>query len=266
MSTSSKSPLVSILEEAWSFSQQNRPFLAVFDLDSTLLDLTLRVSTIVDDFAEDPVCQAAHPEECRQLKNVKILPTDWGLETPLRRAGMKPEGKFFQALQHYWHERFFSDSHMKHDEPLPGAVEYVQELHLSGAHIMYLSARDIPRMGAGTEISLQENHFPLAPGTAEIVLKPEIEMDDAQFKLEVLQGIEHKYERIWLFENEPVNINLIAKHCPQIGMVFIESTHSGREQVSVNLEDKWQDELHSIRHFEVNLAEFRQMKKNATLP
>lgn len=248
---------MSILEEAWQYSQSHRPFLAVFDLDSTLFDLTLRVSTIVDDFAEDPVHSAAFPEECRQLKTVQILPTDWGLEAPLARAGMNPEGPFFHALQHYWHERFFSDAYMKHDEPLPGAVEYVQELHLAGAHIMYLTARDIPRMLKGTEVSLRANHFPLASQTAELVLKPRIEMDDAHFKLEVLQECEKQYERIWLFENEPVNINLVARHCPQIGLIFIESTHSGREQL--------QQTLHSIRHFEVDLDEFRRLKKDATL-
>lgn len=249
--------LQSILEDAWAYSQAGRPFLAVFDLDSTLFDLTLRVSTIVDDFAEDPGHLAAFPEECRQLARLEILPTDWGLEGPLSRIGLPVDGPFFQALQNYWTECFFSDDYMIHDEPLPGAVEYVQELHLAGAHIMYLSGRDIPRMARGTEASLREYHFPLAPGSAEIVLKPHGSMDDAHFKLDVLRDIESRYEKIWLFENEPVNLNLIARHCPKIGLIFIDSTHSGREQL--------ESELHAIRHFEVDLEEFRRLKKAASL-
>jgi len=246
-----------ILEEAWAHSQSSRPFLAVFDLDSTLFDLTLRVSTIVDDFAEDPVHFAAYPEECRRLKNVEILPTDWGLEGPLARVGLAVDGPFFRALHKHWAARFFSDDYMTHDEPLPGAVEYVQELHLAGAHVMYLSGRDIPRMAKGTEASLREHRFPLASGSAEIVLKPHGSMDDAQFKLDVLLGIRKRYEKIWLFENEPVNLNLIGRNCPDVGLIFIDSTHSGREQL--------ERQLHAIRHFEVDLEEFRRLKKAATL-
>lgn len=249
--------LQSILEEAWAYSQSSRPFLAVFDLDSTLFDLTLRVSTIVDDFAEDPVHRAAFPDECRRLRSVEILQTDWGLEGPLSRIGLPVDGPFFHALQKHWAERFFSDDYMIHDDPLPGAVEYVQELHLAGAHIMYLSGRDIPRMAKGTEESLREHHFPLAAGSAKIVLKPHGSMDDAHFKLDVLRDIESLYEKIWLFENEPVNLNLIARHCPEIGLIFIDSTHSGREQL--------ERDLHAIRHFEVDLEEFRRLKKAASL-
>lgn len=247
--------LTRILEEAWQFSQAGRPFLAVFDLDSTLFDLTLRVAAIVDEFAEDPLERARFPNECEKLKLVEILTSDWGLEGPLGRVGLPTDGAFFKALNDYWYECFFSNEYLAHDEPLPGAVEYVQELHLAGAHLMYLSGRDIPRMAPGTEASLRAHRFPLAPETAEIVLKPRADMDDAFFKLGVLQEIEHRYERIWLFENEPVNINLIGRECPEIGMVFIESTHSGREQLNRT--------LHSIRHFEADLADFRRLKKAA---
>jgi len=245
--------LTRILEEAWSFSQAEKTFLAVFDLDSTLFDLTLRVSAIVDEFAEAAINIARFPRECAELKRIEILTSDWGLEAPLKRIGLSTHDAFFKALNDYWAEYFFSNEYLAHDEPLPGAVEYVQELHLSGANIMYLSGRDLPRMGPGTEASLRDHHFPLLPGTAEIILKPRSDLDDAYFKLDVIKEALNRYERIWLFENEPVNLNLIGRQCPEVGLVFIESTHSGREQL--------QRTLSSIRHFDADLSEFRSLKK-----
>ncbi len=243
-----------ILHEAWEFSQAKRPFLAVFDLDSTLFDLTLRVSSIVDEFALDPASVARFPRECEALKKVQILSTDWGLDEPLSRIGITKATSpdFMHALHECWAAGFFSNDFLIYDEPLPGAVEYVQELHQLGAHIMYLTGRDIPRMEVGTAKSLRDRGFPMDAETVQMILKPVAELDDAHFKLEVLQKAEETYERIWLFENEPVNLNLVAKHCPEIGLVFIDSVHSGREEVDATLD--------SIRHFEVDLAEFRKIR------
>jgi hypothetical protein len=223
--------LTRILREAWEFKQASRPFLAVFDLDSTLFDLSLRVASIVDSFAADPVHRASFPNECESLKRIEIRNRDWGIEEPLKRAGLAIDGAFFKSLHRYWAECFFSNDFLLHDEPIAGSVEFVQELHLTGAEIMYLTGRDVARMGRGTESSLRSHRFPMDAANVHVVLKPSVHLDDAQFKLEILQDAKEKYERIWLFENEPVNLNLIAMNCPEIGLVFIDSTHSGREEL-----------------------------------
>lgn len=250
----SRSILEKILDDAYEFQQTGRKFLTVFDLDSTLFDLTLRVGSIVDQFANEPEYQTLFPKECELLKTVKIERTDWGLGEPLGRIGlyesMNPH--FFRELHQYWATCFFSDDFLHHDTPLPGAVEFVQELHETGAHIMYLTGRDIPRMKVGTEKSLAEHQFPLGGRQVRLILKPNATLDDAAFKVAILKGAEAEYEKIWLFENEPVNLNLTAKHCPNVGLVFIDSTHSGREQVA--------DALDRIPHFEVNLNEFRNRR------
>lgn len=239
-----------ILREAWSYSQAKRPFLAVFDLDSTLFDLTLRISTIVADFETNPAHRAAYPEQCEALKKIQIRPTDWGLEGPLKRAGIDTTGPFFKVLHDHTMSQFFSDDYLAHDQPLPGAVDFVIETHQAGAHVMYLTGRDVPRMLRGTEMSLRLHGFPVGVPGVELVLKPDAKLDDAEFKRDVLKRAEETYERIWLFENEPVNLNLIARDCPEIGLVFIDSVHSGREELQCTLDH--------IKHFEVDLEEFRR--------
>lgn len=246
--------LEKILLEAHQFQANQRPFLAVFDLDSTLFDLTLRVSAIVDQFAQEPEYLQLFPEECERLKELKIERSDWGLGEPLSRIGIFEHShqKFFQEIHRYWTAGFFSNNFLHHDLPLPGAVDFVQQLQKIGpmVHIMYLTGRDIPRMKSGTEESLKKWNFPLEAPTSKLVLKPSASLDDAAFKVAVLRETEKLYERIWLFENEPVNLNLTAKHCPEIQLVFIESTHSGREEVSETLD--------RITHFEIDLIEFEQ--------
>lgn len=244
--------LQKILDEAREFQGQGRPFLAVFDLDSTLFDLTLRVSSIIDRFASDPGFRATFPKECEALKSVQVLRTDWGLSEPLSRIGLTEENhlEFMQELQKYWAACFFSDDFLHHDEPLPGAVRFVCELRELGTHVMYLTGRDVPRMKKGTEASLRATGFPLGGREARLVLKPSAALNDAAFKVAVLKEAEGYYDKIWLFENEPVNLNLVAKHCPEIGLVFIESTHSGREEVAATLD--------RIHHFEISRTDFQE--------
>lgn len=243
-----------VLHEARDFKNTGRSFLAAFDLDSTLFDLTLRVATIIDGFAADPAHRNRFPLECEALKKIQILRTDWGINEALDRINLTSDKhpEFCKALHDHWVYCFFSNDFLHCDQPLPGAVEFVNELRACGADIMYLTGRDVPRMLEGTEQSLRNWKFPLDDASVHLVLKPEAGWEDARFKVDILQKAQNKYQRIWLFENEPVNLNLVARDCPTIGLIFIESTHSGREQVA--------DTLDRILHFEVDLAEFRKYK------
>lgn len=227
--------LEDILTEARAYGVNNRRFLAVFDLDSTLLDLTNRVLRICEIFAKD--FRDQFPEECRQIAKLDIQPRDWGIREGLERLGISEakNTKFWKAIHDHWTDLFFSNDHLHHDEPLLGAVDYVLELRKEGAHIMYLTGRDVPRMYEGTARSLEAFGFPLDPVDARLVLKPDAKLHDAPFKVDVLKSAAKTYDRIWLFENEPVNTNLVAKECPEVGIVFIDSTHSGREEVAANL-------------------------------
>jgi hypothetical protein len=241
-----------ILEEAHTVTSSGQRFLAVFDLDSTLFDLSLRIMGILDCFADDPRNQSLFPEGCAALKRVQFLRQDWGIDEPLARVGITRDSHpdFSRALHQHWAYHFFSDRYLHCDQPLPGAVEYVRELHRIGAEIMYLTGRDIPRMLEGTQKSLRNCGFPLELPRTNLVLKPSVDLEDAAFKVRILKEAEPTFQRIWLFENEPVNLNLVSRHCPEIGLVFIDSTHSGLEKVAEHLD--------RIEHFEVDLAEFRK--------
>lgn len=236
--------------------------LAIFDLDSTLYDLTLRVTAILDRFARDPAARARFPDECEKLLQVEIRRTDWGLRGPLERIGITREthAAFVHEVQEAWARGFFSNDFLDRDFPLPGAVAFVEHCLKLGADVLYLTGRDVARMGAGTEISLRQHGFPLDHGDdiglheahvrnvkARLQLKPVAKLDDAQFKADVIADLVPRYDHVWLFENEPVNINAVLKRTPAVKIVFIDTCHSGLEEVK--------DALATIQHFDIAISD-----------
>jgi hypothetical protein len=224
--------------------------LVIFDLDSTLFDLALRVTTLLHRYAKSSEKQACFPEECSRLQEVEILRGDWGLREPLGRLGITQQQypTFWQDVHQAWANGFFSNEFLMHDRPLPGAVRFVEDIISKGADVLYLTGRDVARMGAGTEASLRETGFPLDGLKSRLILKPQARLDDAEFKADVIEQLEKSFDNIWLFENEPVNMNAVLRRSPIVKMVFVDTCHSGLETPP--------DSAVRIEHFEISVEEF----------
>lgn len=230
-----------ILDEAQQL--QSTTSLAVFDLDSTLFDVKARLEKVLMNFANEPEYQTRFPEQIKYFKNIQILKQDWGIKNVLIRAGLEGHHHQFQnTVRDYWIKHFFSNELLVHDTPYAGAVEFVQNIAQTATEVVYLTGRDVHRMGQGSKKSLVDWGFPLDEMKQRLVLKPQKEMDDALFKRDWFKNLEkNKYSKIWFFENEPVNINLIRKVCPDVEIVFFDSTHSGVDEAP--------DDIPRILHF-----------------
>jgi hypothetical protein len=91
-------------------------------------------------------------------------------------------------------------------------------------------------MGKGSHEVLLKWGFPLDDKKSKLVLKPHKSMDDGEFKRDWFKAGElSKYEKIWFFENEPVNIHLVQEHTPHIEIIFFDSTHSRKAIPPENL-------------------------------
>ena len=231
-----KTLLEQIRNRAQFLNQQKQASLAVFDLDSTLFDVGPRLEKILSEFADIPEHQKLFPDQLKHFKKLHIERRDWGVKNTLIRAGLDghhPE--FHEALRVFWRRTFFSNDYLKYDVPYAGAIDYVQSLASVGADIIYLTGRDVERMGQGSLEVLKRWQLPLNE-KAELVLKPHRSMDDAIFKKDWFQALPHgKYTKIWFFENEPVNIRLIQESDLNIEMIFFDSTHSGQAEVPENI-------------------------------
>lgn len=226
-----------LLLEVQTLYKNGKKALFVFDLDSTLFDVSPRLTRILRDFAEKKEIQERFPESIEILRNIETFRSDWGIFNALQRAGLdKHHPDFHEAIKDFWLHSFFSDYYLHFDTPYEGAVEYVQELYNMGAQIVYLTGRDVFRMGKGSAEVLKKWHFPLDDNQAVLVLKPHKDMNDAEFKKDWIQAVpKDHYERIIFFENEPVNVHKVREHLEHVEIVFFESTHAGKAEPPTDL-------------------------------
>lgn len=214
-----------ILEISRLYCAQNLSLLAVFDLDSTLFNVSTRTQKIISEFAD--------LHNIDRLKNIEVLPQDWGLKEAVLRAGFSAEAdlELLQTLRNFWSEKFFSGDYLHYDVPYEGAISFVQDLNDSGCEIIYLTGRDQNRMYKGTLEVLKKWGFPV--NETHLFLKPTKEQDDELYKDDWFKKLNHtKYKKIFYFENEPVNVNAIRTSCPEVEIIFLDTTHARKQEVT----------------------------------
>ncbi len=245
--TSTRDFLDQILVKIAAIHDQNGRTCLVFDLDSTLFDVSPRIQQILRDFANDPHHQNLFPSEVKFFPEIKTEPTDWGFKNALVRSGLTEASTDFQeAVKNFWKQHFFSNHYLEYDIPYDGAVDFLQKVAAVGSDIFYLTGRDVHRMGEGSRHVLRRWNFPLDEVQSKLVLKPNKEMNDGSFKRDWFLDIpSKKYQKIWFFENEPVNVNLVHQALPEVEIVFFDSTHAGLEQSP--------DHLTKIKNFSMNI-------------
>lgn len=201
--------------------------ICVFDLDSTLFNVSPRSEKILHEFA--------HEHNFSNLLKISIDFKDWGVYEALLRAGYTQDEhhELHLKLKKYWSEKFFSSEYLHYDTPYLGAIHFVQSLHKNKIPIHYLTGRDSFRMSLGTQAVLKKWGFPAQK--EQIHLKPHKDIDDHLFKWEWLKTLSEKHpmSTIYLFENEPVNINLIGQKLPSVRLIYMNTTHSRQEEVRV---------------------------------
>lgn len=211
--------------------------IAVFDLDSTLYNVSHRTQRIIDNFAQEPQILDKYPLEARLLNEVRVQAKDWGMKEAFQRAHFSASTDFINEIKKYWKHNFFSSKLLGEDIPYPGAVEYVNALAENGVQIMYLTGRDAKNMRDGTIISLKKWSFPTNDLENSLIMKPiKGFSEDEDFKstklTEILQAREGS---LWFFENEPVIINKVKTSSPHINIVWLDTAHSRKETVSENI-------------------------------
>lgn len=217
-----------ILKTSSEYAAQNMRTLAVFDLDSTLFNVSTRTQKILSEFAE------LHKVD--RLKGVEVKHEDWGIKEAVLRAGFTLENdlELLKSLRDFWSERFFTSEYLHYDVPYLGAISFVQDLSATGCEIKYLTGRDHKRMRQGTVEVLNKWGFPLQE--ENLYLKPNKEQDDELFKEEWFKKLNHAdYTKIFFFENEPVNVNAIITSCPEVEIIFLDTTHARKQEVTAPL-------------------------------
>jgi hypothetical protein len=200
----------------------SRRALAVFDLDSTLLTTQQRNFAILREYAARPGAPVGLLSAFAKLRAEDM---GWNVMQDLHDRGFQ-DREVLRELRAYWFARFFQSEYLRHDLPVPGAAEYVKQVHDAGATVYYLTGRDVPNMLAGTQDSLRANGFPLDGDRVVLKLKPRFEDNDLVFKRSVLAEMGELGDVACAFENEPANANMFLEAFPEATVVLLETIHS----------------------------------------
>src|SRR3954464_10326393 len=121
--------LKEILESARLQKSLGEPVQGIFDLDSTLFDVSPRITKILHSFAALPVIKSAYPSEAALIAQIEPHVKDYGVRRTLARYNFTlPNQEFGKILVAYWKKHFFSNEYLHFDLPYPGASKFVNQL------------------------------------------------------------------------------------------------------------------------------------------
>jgi hypothetical protein len=197
---------------------------AVFDLDSTLLDNRPRQAAILRGYGRAtglPILRRARPEHV----------TSWDLSRALAAAGLAPAEVRRHAgpFHEFWAERFFTSRYCRLDVPVPGAPQFVCAVRAAGARIAYVTGRPGHGMGAGTLQALRRHGFPLPDNAAvSLFMKPGEGLLDDAWKAVARDLVEARGTPVLVLDNEPAHVNAYARAWPRALAVHLDTDHSER--------------------------------------
>jgi hypothetical protein len=223
LSTPERSRLLRQLADRARERSSRGPSVLVFDLDGTLMDNRPRVAAILRELAE--AWRGAHPAEATACAQVEPSGIVYGFVENLRRLGVTDPALHEEGFA-FWRARFFGDHHVRHDIEVRGACDYVRTCHRAGATIVYLTGRDLPNMALGSFASLRDLGFPIGMIGTELVTKPSFEQPDAEFKQEIAPELARLGDVIGVFDNEPMNCNLLLDAHPGSTAVLLDTQHA----------------------------------------
>jgi hypothetical protein len=196
---------------------------AVFDLDSTLLDNRPRQARILREYGAQaglPALRSARADQWRS----------WDLADAMRAAGLTAAEIALHLLpaRRWWSERFFTSEYCREDAPIAGAPAFVRDLAAAGAQVAYVTGRP-GQMRADTLDVFRREGLPL-PGGARIhlLMKPDAPLGDDEWKSLAAARVAALGPVVAAFDNEPAHVNGYAMAWPEARCVHLDTDHSPR--------------------------------------
>ncbi|HUL58461.1 MAG TPA: hypothetical protein VLU43_04260 [Anaeromyxobacteraceae bacterium] len=196
---------------------------AVFDLDSTVMDNKPRQARILADYgraAGVPALEGSRPEHWR----------GWDLADAMRAAGLDERGIAIHLapFRAFWMERFFTSAYCRLDVPAAGAPAYVREVVLAGGRVAYVTGRPA-EMREGTLDAFRRAELPLPDERRVFLLmKPSADVSDDAWKAAARAEVEAIGPPVAAFDNEPAHVNAYAEAWPRAYAVHVDTDHSAR--------------------------------------
>lgn len=194
----------------------------VFDLDGCLFDNRPRQIQIFRELASQRNILELYDIELSHFQ-------DWSLRRTLTNSGLSEQrvDELYDMVRDHWLRHFFTSEYVLYDQAMPGASALLWDCYRTGMHVVYLTGRD-ESMRAGTEEALARHGFPFNRPRSTLLVKPDFNTDDTQFKSEALREISTLGDPKLFLDNEPSNINLFHDSFPVATVVFVATDHSDK--------------------------------------
>ncbi len=197
--------------------------IAVFDLDSTLLNNRPRQAKILREFGQD--------RGIEELAGVRADHwTSWSFKPAMLAVGLSSERveEIADDFKAYWEQRFFTSEYCAIDTPIAGAPRYLEAVAASGARLCYVTGRH-EGMRRGTRSCFENCGFPLPDGDrVRLMMKPNLEQTDDDFKARSHAELRQLGSVTVAFDNEPTHINDYHAAFADALLVHLATDHSPR--------------------------------------
>jgi hypothetical protein len=197
--------------------------IAVFDLDSTLLDNRPRQSRILREFGalnRIAALGGAAPDHWES----------WDFTIAMANAGMSDEdiARWSGEFRAFWLERFFTSEYCADDVAIAGAPAYVHAVAAAGGRVCYVTGRHEP-MRDGTLRSMRAADMP-APdgGRIQLLMKPTFDESDDAYKARTHDRLRDHGRVALAFDNEPTHVNDYRTSFPDALVIHLATDHSMR--------------------------------------
>ena len=224
---SDQETLEQVVRKTSEYSSLGLRPVVILDLDSTLYEVKPRTFHILKEWSNSH--ESLPFEETRDLfKNLSGHQVGYSIKDTFSELGLCHEknNAAFESIKTFWRNRFFTNDYLFHDHPYPGSPDFAWKVYNAGAHIVYLTGRDDPGMGRGTQANLIRDQFPHSKPKITSLLKPKREMNDLLHKRKATEKIQTLGTVIASFENEPLNLVSLSKIFPEAMHVFVDTVCS----------------------------------------
>ncbi len=223
--------LEQVLRQAASWRVQGVQPVVVMDLDETTVDSIPRRFASLQGALPAACVGVAHRLDCDRLEKVKLrdlyeLKNRYDFSELLVAAQVAPSS-WSSDLEKAMVSEYLSGAHIELDRAVPGADHFIDELHTSGAKIVYVTSRFEDVQGAPTRRSLEVLGYMNPAQLSELFLRTRGQ-SSIDFKQKTYETIQQEVTTsptpaavLAVFENEPENMMALASHFPEALRVFV---------------------------------------------
>jgi beta-phosphoglucomutase-like phosphatase (HAD superfamily) len=202
------------------------PPVVIFGLDGVLFDTRPRTLRILREYADDVAFD--YPDVAEGLRSLDLSQVHSLLSNTLREGGVT-KADFVRDVTNFWHERYYADDYVVHDEPNAGAADYVRTLRDVGCCVAYLSRRDVPGMLLGTVAALRDHAFPVASPGVQLALKPDATLSDDAFGRQAIPQFAQTGDVLAFFGCEVSSAELARASFPGADIALVEISGAAQQ-------------------------------------